>query len=170
MERKEKYISIKEELCLINKLSDQLIKDGYNSENTTVVTVSSDYSSITGQIIRHNLSFDGEICDGFSLEVPYPTQTWDDVFIKDVNETISTKLPMIKGKKLLLVENGVIMGGNYSFLVLHLLKLLPETEIKTLTLFENEHSIFKSDYVGEYYDNNTEDLTFSWEKFNNNWV
>jgi hypothetical protein len=31
--------------------------------NTTVVTVN--YSSIVGQIIRHNLSFEGEVADGF---------------------------------------------------------------------------------------------------------
>jgi len=39
-----------------------------------------------------------------------------------------------------------------------------------LSLFENQSSIFKSDFVGEYYDNETQDLTFWWEEENNHWI
>jgi hypothetical protein len=36
-------------------------------------------------------------------------------------------------------------------------------------MMENIHSIIKSDYVGEYYDDELEDLTFYFEKFNKHW-
>jgi hypothetical protein len=36
-------------------------------------------------------------------------------------------------------------------------------------MYENIHSIYKSDFVGEYYDDKTQDLTFWWEKENNHW-
>ena len=39
----------------------------------------------------------------------------------------------------------------------------------TVTLYENIHSKFKSDFVGEYYDNDIEDLTFWWERENRHW-
>jgi len=42
--------------------------------------------------------------------------------------------------------------------------------ILTLTLFENIHSKWKSDFVGEYYDDEIEDLTFWWERDNNHWI
>ena len=41
--------------------------------------------------------------------------------------------------------------------------------IITLTMFENIDSKFKSDLVGEYYDDKTQDLTFWWEKENKHW-
>jgi len=41
--------------------------------------------------------------------------------------------------------------------------------IKTLALYENSGSKFKSDFVGEYYDDETQDLTFWWEQYNNHW-
>jgi hypothetical protein len=37
------------------------------------------------------------------------------------------------------------------------------------TIFENIDSRFKSDLVGEYYDDKTEDLTFWWENDNKHW-
>ena len=42
-------------------------------------------------------------------------------------------------------------------------------KILTLALYENIGSLFKSDYVGEYYDNTIEDLTFWWEEDNKHW-
>ena len=41
--------------------------------------------------------------------------------------------------------------------------------IITLTMFENIDSKFKSDLVGEYYNDKTQDLTFWWEKENKHW-
>jgi hypothetical protein len=48
-------------------------------------------------------------------------------------------------------------------------RLALDNKIITVALFENISSKFESDYVGEYYDNEFEDLTFWWEKENNHW-
>lgn len=76
----------------------------------------------------------------------------------------------ITGKTILLVEVGVIRGGNSTKVVDVIRnKLNMLGPILTLTLFENIHSKWKSDFVGRYYDE-IEDLTFWWEKDNNHWI
>ena len=168
--RKQYNVSIKKELTLIGTLFNEVKEQGFNASNTIVVTVSGDYSSIVGQIMRHNLSFEGEIADGFTVEVPYPDQTWkDDWFLSDLYLVFRRNAINFEGKTLLLVENGVIRGGNYKFLTKWIAENYPNVKIKTLTLFENKHSIFKSDFVGEYYNNDLLDLTFQWEKPNLHW-
>jgi hypothetical protein len=168
--RTEHFVSIEKELALIERLSTEVLKSGLNASNTTVVTVSGDYSSIVGQIMRHNLTFEGEIADGFSVDVPYPDQTWDGNFMYDLLMALSLQYDRFAGNTLLLVEAGVIRGGNYKFLTEWISEHYPRIKVKTLTLFENTRSAFKSDFVGEFYDDKTQDLTFSWEKFNNHWT
>ena len=64
----------------------------------------------------------------------------------------------------------MIRGGNYEFVTLWMKKHLGlRIPIITLTMFENIDSKFKSDIVGEYYDDKTQDLTFWWEKHNKHW-
>jgi hypothetical protein len=76
----------------------------------------------------------------------------------------------LANKKILLVEAGVIRGSNYKFVIDYLKNNLQITQdIFTLTLYENTGSKFKSDFVGEFYDNETQDLTFWWEQYNNHW-
>ena len=168
--RTEHFVSIEKELALIERLSTEVLKSGLNASNTTVVTVSGDYSSIVGQIMRHNLTFEGEIADGFSVDVPYPDQNWDHNFMYDLIVALTLQSDRFEGNTLLLVEAGVIRGGNYKFLTEWIATRIPSVKVKTLTLFENTHSAFKSDFVGEFYDDKTQDLTFSWEKFNNHWT
>jgi hypothetical protein len=42
-------------------------------------------------------------------------------------------------------------------------------EITLVALCENIHSKIKSDYVGEYYDDNVEELMFYFERYNKHW-
>ena len=42
-------------------------------------------------------------------------------------------------------------------------------DIYTVAMFENVGSVYNSNYVGEYYNDSTEDLTFWWEMDNNHW-
>jgi hypothetical protein len=168
--RREFLVPIEKELEIIEQLSNTLKENGFNASNTIIVCVSSDYSSIVSQLMRHNLSFEGEICDGFSVDVPYPSQTFTGNFIKDLEHVFKTPSLELEGMTLLLCENGVIRGGNYTFLVNWIEKNYPGTEVKTLTLFENIQSKFKSDYVGQYYDDLFQDLTFHYERENNNWL
>jgi hypothetical protein len=152
-------------------LAKDLLEQNFNASNTVIVTVSTDYSSNVGQLLRHALSFGGEICDGFGVDVPYPDEVWDERYIFELEQILNLYSYKLKGKKILLVESGVIRGGNYSFLSNFLEGYLGITDdVFYLALFENKNSKFKSDFVGEYYDNSTQDLTFWWEEENKHWI
>jgi len=161
-------VSFNDEQFLIDKIAFELINDGFNADNTVIITVSTDYSSIIGQTLRHLLSYNGEICDGFGVDVPYPDEHWDDKYLDEFSNIMSIYGHKLQDKKVLLVEAGVIRGGNYTFLD-NYLRQRDITDIYTVAMFENIESIYKSNYVGEYYDNDTEDLTFWWEMDNNHW-
>jgi hypothetical protein len=158
------------EITLMDTLRDRLLALNINASNTVVVAVSTDYSSGIAQYLRHQLSHDGETCTGFGIDVPYPDEEFDDDYLNAFLATFYLNLHAIKDKKILLVEAGVIRGGNYTKVV-ELIKtnLKLTNEILTLTLYENYGSKFKSDFVGRYYDDTKEDLTFWWEKPNNHW-
>ena len=159
------------ELQLMNGLRDNLLNLNINASNTVVVAVSTDYSSVVAQYLRHQLSHDGEICAGFGIDVPYPDEKFNDKFVNAILALFYLNLADIGNKKILLVEAGVIRGGNYTKvheIIRQQLKLTQE--IYTLTLFENHGSKFKSDFVGRYYDDSKEDLTFWWEKPNKHWL
>ena len=162
------HVSLNDEQFLIDKIVSELLIDGFNADNTVIVTVSTDYSSIIGQTLRHSLSYNGEICDGFGVDVPYPDEHWDDKYLGELDSIMAIYGHKLHNKRVLLVESGVIRGGNYTFLDKYL-KEKNIVDIYTVAMFENIESAYKSNYVGEYYDNNTEDLTFWWEMDNNHW-
>lgn len=167
--REEYLITIEKELELLKNLKEVLVSNGLNSSNTIVVTVSTDYSSIVGQYLRHQLTNDGEICEGFGIDVPYPDEQWNDEFINRVETMFKMFSNDIKNKTILLVEAGVIRGSNYTKVIQILNDMKIDEPIVTLALFENQSSKFKSDFVGEYYNDETQDLTFWWERENNHW-
>jgi hypothetical protein len=161
-------VSFNDEQFLIDKIAYELIRDGFNADNTVIITVSTDYSSIIGQTLRHLLSSNGEICDGFGVDVPYPDEHWDDKYLSELDSIMAIYGNKLQNKRVLLVEAGVIRGGNYTFLDKYL-KEKNIVDIYTVAMFENIGSTYISNYVGEYYNNNTEDLTFWWEMDNNHW-
>jgi len=167
--RTELIVYLNEEVRLAKKLRDQLLAANMNASNTVIVTVSTDYSSLIGQYLRHQLTHGGEICDGFGVDVPYPDQRFDDTFKRNVRTMFDMHADAIEGKTLLLVEAGVIRGSNYETLVRFIRNCCGPVPIKTLAMYENVGSRFKSDFVGEYYDDACQDLTFWWEMPNNHW-
>ena len=162
-------VSFEDEQLLIENIAAELISDGFNANNTVIITVSTDYSSIIGQTLRHLLSADGEICDGFGVDVPYPDDNWDETYVSELNRILDIYQDKIGDKRVLMVEAGVIRGGNYIFLDGYLTER-GLTDIYSVSMFENTGSVYKSDYVGEYYNNDTHDLTFWWERYNNHWI
>ena len=76
--RKILHVDWSLELQLMNTLRDNLLKLNINASNAVVVAVSTDYSSVVAQYLRHQLSHDGEICEGFGIDVPYPDEEFDD--------------------------------------------------------------------------------------------
>ena len=155
-----------EEHELINKLGIMLRNAGFNASNSTLVAVSSDYSSIAWQILRHFLSHDGEVCDGFTVDVPYPDDVWSDEFERLALQACKT---VCFSDNLILIEAGVIRGSNYRRLCDLIHENYPGQVIVTSTVFENEHSAFKSEFVARYYDDEKQDLTFWWEAYNKHW-
>ena len=160
----------KSETDLILRLSDKLLSSNFNAGNTVIISVSADYSNIIGQILRHSLSYKGEICDGFSIDVPYPDEVWDSTYLRELESLMSLYRYKLNNKKILLVEAGVIRGSNYKFIIDYFKNNLRiNQDIYTLALYENSSSKFESDFVGEYYDDETQDLTFWWEQYNKHW-
>jgi len=168
--RKELYIDPIREIRCVESVAEALKKAGYNASNSIVVSVSTDYSSIAGQIIRHELTHEGEIADGFGVDVPYPDQEWTTRFVNEACSMFLLHREAIGVKTLILVEAGVIRGSNYKTLISLIRRTLEiDNNIVTTSLFENKHSAFKCDHIAEYYDDEVEDLTFWWEKENNHW-
>ena len=83
------------------------------------------------------------------------------------NKTINNLLNQ-NYKYYLLVEGGVIRGGNYTWLT-KLFRNKVTGNIITASLYENIGSRFQSDVVAEYYDNTKQDLTFYFERENKHW-
>jgi hypothetical protein len=168
--RPDKYIPIEEEVTLTKKLGDELLAAGFNASNSVIVTVSTDYSAHVGMWLRHHLSHNAEICDGFGIDVPYPDEIWNKKYFDEMYEMFKLHAPTFQSKSLIFVEAGVIRGGNYTYIIDWVRKRLEyNKKLITVTLYENQHSAFKSDFVGEYYDDTIEDLTFWWEKENKHW-
>lgn len=168
--REIKFVSQKEEIELTDKLGDELLSAGFNASNSVIITVSTDYSAIVGQILRHHLSYEGEICEGFGIDVPYPDEVWDDKYVFEMRTAFQTHKHNFRNKIPILVEAGVIRGSNYEYVIDWMRRYLGyDGKIITLALFENMGSRFKSDFVGDYYDDEKEDLTFWWERDNNHW-
>jgi hypothetical protein len=166
----EKLITIENEISLTNKLGDELLAAGFNASNSVIVTVSTDYSAHVGMWLRHHLSWDGEVCDGFGIEVPYPDEVWNKKYMDEMYENFKLHAKYFQFKSIIFVEAGVIRGGNYSHIIDWVRKRLePSKKLITLALYENIHSRFKSDFVGDYYDATNEDLTFWWERPNKHW-
>jgi len=171
MNRIEYNINQENETLLTLSLGEELLEQDFNASNTVIVTVSTDYSSNVGQLLHHKLSYDGEICDGFGIDVPYPDEIWDKRYIYELEQLLNLYSYKLKDKKILFIEAGVIRGGNYTFILNFLEEYLSITDnVYYLTLFENTNSVFKCDFVGEYYDDETQDLTFWWEEKNKHWT
>jgi len=170
MSRVDYIISQKKETALTLSLAETLLKENFNASNSVVITVSIDYSSNIGQLLRHALSYNGDVCDGFGIDVPYPDEIWDERYINELVTLFDLYEYKLKDKKILFVEAGVIRGSNYTFLLNFLQERGLQIDVFYLSLFENKSSIFKSNFVGEYYDNETQDLTFWWEKENKHWI
>lgn len=166
-----KFVSRTAEFELIEVLGDELLEAGYNASNSIIITVSTDYSAIVGQLLRHYLTEGGEICEGFGIDVPYPDEVWDDKYIFEMRTAFQTHKHLLREKTPILVEAGVIRGGNYTYVIDWIRKYLGyDKPIITLALYENLGSKFKSDFVGDYYDDSLFDLTFWWERDNNHWI
>lgn len=173
MERKLKFIGQAEETKNIQKLAYNIKRfdKDWIDDQTLMLMVSPDFSGIVTTILAQALSGDdGEIMYTDCIHVPDPDEDLNKFKFRFQQEWayIKTGFEEKPYHKFILAEAGVISGGNYTWLTDMMINSfgVPRENIRTVALYENIHSKFKCDYVAEYYDNETEDLCFWWEKPN----
>ena len=120
---------------------------------TCFLCVSPDYSSVVTQHLSHALSKDGEIYHIEAVNVPFPDESHEsylETFIDRFSEWT------IDWDNFVLIEAGVIRGGNYTWITEAMSKYQMKLVIPPTILLlssENTGSKFKSDFVSHYYDN-----------------
>lgn len=130
-----------------------------------VAMVSPDYSATAAMHVAHHLSFDGEMLEIVPVDVPYPDEDPEPYQREFVKKTTYAFYPF---ETVILVEAGVITGGNYDFLANHLID--SGFNVITVALFENMHSKYKCDVVGEHYNSEAQELEFYYERYNKHWL
>ncbi len=159
------YITREKEWEAIEKVCSILDKNPtLTPKDAVVAMVSPDYSATAAMHVAHHLSKDGEMLNIIPVEVPFPDEDSEPYRRTFVKRTTYEFYPY---KTVILVEAGVITGGNYRFMVDHIIGL--GFNIVTVALFENKNSQFNCDVVGEYYDSNVQELEFYYERYNKHW-
>lgn len=162
-----RFITREKEWELIQRLTTIIDTTTFDPNDTAVLMVSPDYSATVAMVLAHAWSVRGEILPLIPVDVPYP----DEEYTEYANSMRLQKSTICKYKKLVLVEAGIIRGGNWAW-ILNLLVSefgFARKNITLVALCENVNSKTKSDYVGEYYNDDTHELMFYFEKYNKHW-
>jgi len=162
-------ITREKESELISKLLTIVDNRTFNPKDTAIIQASVDFAGTVSMHLSHAWSVEGEIIPIIPIEVTYPDETYDYV-IRKFRYDMDWHLQHFNYKKFIVIEAGIIRGGNWKWILDEFNKLgVDRNNITLVTMCENIHSIIKSDYVGEYYDDNTHDLTFYFEQYNKHW-
>jgi hypothetical protein len=165
--RPQFFITREKELQLIQQLETIVDTSNFDPQHTAVLMVSPDYSATVAMHLAHAWSRAGEMLKIIPVDVTYPDET-DEKYRQKFRYEF--ELHYGKYHNLVLIEAGIIRGGNWGWLLEELYKFnYSRDQITLVALTENIHSKIKSDYVGEYYNDDTHDLTFYYEKFNKHW-
>lgn len=162
-----RFITRERELELIQRLETLVDCSTFDPKDTAVIMASPDYSATVAMHLAHAWSRGGEMLTIIPVDVAYPDETvrpYIDKFHYDFQWHKN------KYKKFVCIEAGIIRGGNWAWLLNSLHSFDVERENITLVaLVENLHSVVKSDYVAEYYDDQLEELMFYFERYNQHW-
>lgn len=160
------FVAREKEWELIEKLLTIVDSSNFDPSDTAVLMVSPDYSATVAMHLAHAWSRNGEMLPVIAVDVPYP----DEDKYEYVQKMIAHQMEIRPFRKLVLVEAGIIRGGNWAWLV-DLLKTwgFDREDLTLVAMCENIHSRVKSDYVGEYYDDDKYELMFYFERFNKHW-
>lgn len=160
------FITREKEWELIQRLETLVDSSDFDPDTTAVIMASPDYSATVAMHLAHSWSRRGEILKIIPVDVTYPDE--------DPAPYIS-KMQMQSGdfrpyRHLVLVEAGIIRGGNWTWM-LEVLRhySYQRSDLTLVAMCENIHARVKSDYVAEYYDDDKEELMFYFEKFNKHW-
>ena len=160
------FITREKEWELIQRLLTIVNSSEFDPKDTAVIMASPDYSATVAMHLAHAWSRDGEMLSVIPVDVTFPDEQ-PEPYIEKMEMQAADIRPY---KKLVLVEAGIIRGGNWKWIldVLHSWGYSRE-DLTLVAMCENVHSRVKSDYVGEYYDDDKEELMFYFERFNKHW-
>lgn len=160
------FITREKEWELIQKLLTIVDNSEFDPDTTAIIMASPDYSATIAMHLAHAWSSKGEMLTVIPVDVAYP----DEDILPYREKMFNQRTNWGRFSKLVLVEAGIIRGGNWRWM----LDVLDQwgydrKDITLVAMCENIHSAVKSDYVGEYYDDNEEELMFYFERFNKHW-
>ena len=160
------FITRDKEWELIQKLLTIVDNSEFDPKDTAVLMVSPDYSATVAMHLSHAWSRNGDMIPIIPVEVPYPDEDKDEY----VKKLIMQQMDIRPYRRLVLVEAGIIRGGNWTWLLENLMLWeFKREDIILVAMCENIHSKVKSDYVGEYYNDEQEELMFYFERYNKHW-
>ena len=161
-----KFITREKEWELIQQLQTIVDSTNFDPSTTAVIMASPDYSATVAMHLAHGWSRNGEMLSIIPVDVTYP----DEEPTPYIQKMIMQAGDIRPYSKLVLVEAGIIRGGNWKWMLDVLYGWgYNRSDITLVAMCENKHSKVKSDYVGEYYDDEKEELMFYFEKFNKHW-
>lgn len=160
------FITRDKEWELIERLLTIVDNSKFNPQDTAVIMASPDYSATVAMHLAHAWSVGGDMISIIPVDVTYPGEDPQPYIDKMRLQAVDIK-PF---KHLVMIEAGIIRGGNWKWMLDVAKEFGFERENITLVaLCENVHSATKSDYVGEYYDDHKEELMFYFERYNKHW-
>lgn len=162
------FISQDREMALIQEMTYKIKMSDWDihPSKTCFLCVSPDYSGIVTQHLSHSLSMGREIFHVEAVNVPFPDECSKRYRI---DFRVNYEEWCERWENFVLIEAGVIRGGNYTWITEAMRKTSPNMYY-TVALCENVGSVYKSDMVSLYYDDSKEDLHFWWERPNNHWT
>jgi len=160
------FITREKEWELINRLLTIVDSSEFDPQTTAVIMASPDYSATVAMHLAHAWSRNGNMLDVIPVDVTFPDEK-PDYYIAKMQMQAGDIRPF---EKLVLVEAGIIRGGNWRWMLDVLYDWgYSRKDITLVALCENTGSAVKSDYVAEYYDDEKEELMFYFERFNKHW-
>jgi hypothetical protein len=161
-----KFITREKEWELIQRLETIVDSSDFDPSTTAVIMASPDYSATIAMHLAHAWSRKGEMLSIIPVDVTYP----DEDPAPYIQKMLMQGAYIGPYSKLVLIEAGIIRGGNWQWMLDVLYGWdYKRSDITLVAMCENIHSKVKSDYVGEYYDDDKEELMFYFEKFNKHW-
>ena len=160
------FITREKEWELIQRLETIVDSTDFDPSTTAVIMASPDYSATVAMHLAHAWSRKGEMLPIVPVDVTYPDESPEPY----VNKMMMQAGDIRPYSKLVMIEAGIIRGGNWQWMLDVLYGWdYKSSDITLVAMCENIHSKVKSDYVGEYYDDDKEELMFYFEKFNKHW-
>lgn len=160
------FITREKEWELIQRLLTVVDNRSFNPSDTAIVMASPDYSATVAMHLAHAWSVGGEMMTIIPVDVTYP----DEDSKQYIEKMRAQRRDFQLFSQLVMVEAGIIRGGNWEWMLRVAKELgFSRPDITLIALCENIHSKVKSDYVAEYYDDSKEELMFYFERYNKHW-